>query len=729
MGTFLEIATPLIHRGIPVIPIRPQSKKGLREDQFEVATTDINVVRGWNDENSAYNVGCVGTPEGVVILDADNPELISRIESETGQRMPQTFTVRSGGKKLPHLYFRQNEMSRAIGNKKASGWFDLQSANKYVVGPGSVLEDGGTYDVIDDSPVADFPEWLAYWILDNADETKTMGDFKDAPPVHPDFDFDAWCEHYQIDFFGEGKNGKHILKACPIKGECHTTDGKPDYAACVIFYDGERFGFSDLATSCEGSNLTIGGLIHWLNTHGYEPYRGVIWENNGADLLNDPRFAAEDAELAENPSAKNDSLAAMDAAWAERAAELNPPTLPVPDDIDAVVNAPQAEGLAFDDRALYGRLGEMAKATGLPLGWMYPALLGMASALNIRAANNEVRSNMFVALIAPVGMAKTVVLDAADKSIFLPELTKLYTTPASDRGLVKLVGEDGNTVMLIEDEFRSVLSKCQVPNSNLAQVICKLWSKDKGGVADKKGVDRCIGKLCMVGNLPADDGADFSKVFGSSTVTGMYDRFLYGYDTTVVKYRPLDIKTQFFTDEMVVRIPAWVWDAKDRWGGDNMGRRRLTEHALRVALVTAAVNGEKEITAPCLAAAFRFVEWQERLRAKFRPGLAETKEAECLEAVYHALFEQHQKQKAAGTFPKGADLIGRDRESLWQCLNYTDVVKSRNLYRKYGSMVTRIKNVMVEDGILERIKEIETDEKGEPSEGKATPFYVLRKSL
>ncbi len=99
---------------------------------------------------------------------------------------------------------------------------------------------------------------------------------------------------------------------------------------------------------------------------------------------------------------------------------------------------------------------------------------------------------MFVALIAPVGMAKTVVLDAADKNIFLPEPTKVYTTPASDRGLVKLLGEDGNTVMLIEDEFHSVLSKCQVPNSNLAQVICKLWSKDKGGVADKKGVDHEI---------------------------------------------------------------------------------------------------------------------------------------------------------------------------------------------------------------------------------------------
>jgi len=71
---------------------------------------------------------------------------------------------------------------------------------------------------------------------------------------------------------------------------------------------------------------------------------------------------------------------------------------------------------------------------------------------------------------------------------------------------------------------------------------------------------------------------------------------------------------------------------------------------------------------------------------------------------------------------------------LWRFLNYTDVVKSRNLYRKYGSMVTRIKNMMVEDGILERVHEIEHEyeengkHKGEKV-GKATPFYWLRKAL
>jgi hypothetical protein len=724
---FIDIARPLIERGIRVIPVRPFSKRGLFENQFDVATTDMNIVRQWNIENSLYNVGAVGTPDTICILDCDDPGLVERIERETGHEMPSTFTVRSAGKGCPHFYFKQTEMSRAIGNKKSGGQFDLQSTNKYVVGPGSVLDNGKSYDVIDESLIADFPDWLAYWILDNCDLQRARG-FNKAPSVHDDFDFDDWIEHYDLEYFGEGKNGKHILKACPVKGGCHTTDGDPDYAACVIFYDGDKLGFSDLATSCEGSNLTIGGLIRYLNTHGYEPYRGVIWPQDTKDLLNDPRFAVEDVSLSATPEAA-EIAQDLDAAWEARAKELNPEPLPVPDDIGSIVNVEPAEGVVFDERALYGTLGKMAKGSKLPLGWMYPALLGVASALDIREKNNHVRSNMYVALIAPVGSAKTIVMDAAEKSIFLPLDRAQYSTPSSDRGLAKMIGEDGNTVLVVSDEFRAVLGKCQIPNSTLAQMFCTLWSKDKAGVTDKRGNDKCVGKLCIVGNIAAEDGAEFSKVFGNNTVTGMYDRFVFGYDTAQVKYRPLDIKPAVFTDEMVVRIPPWVWDAKDRWGGDEITRRRLTEHALRVALVTAAVSGDKEITASCLDAAFRFVEWQERLRRKFKPGLAETKEAECLEAVYAALHEQHDRQRRTGTFPRGADLIGHGKNDLSKMLNFTDVVKGKNLYRKYSSLITRVKNTMMDDGIIQRIKELEIDNQGEEKEGEATPFYVLKKSI
>lgn len=672
MATFLEIATPLIGRGIPVIPVRPLSKRGLFEDQFETATTDINIVRQWNQENPSYNVGCVGKADKHLILDCDTPELVARIERETGHAMPPTFTVTSAGKGCPHFYFKQTEMSRAIGNKKSADLFDLQSMNKYVVGPGSVLDNGKSYEVIDDSPIADFPDWLARWILDHADQRHAKLD--KAPSTHPDFDFDEFMEHYDLEYFGEGKNGKHILEVCPVKGSCHTSDGDPDYAACVIFYDGDKLGFSDLATSCEGSNLSIGGLIHYLNSHGYEPYEGVIWPKDTKSLLNDPRFLVEDASLNEEPVATAPtptSIDDLDAALEAHVKEMNPEPLPVPDDIDAILFAAPAEGTEFDERALYGRLGEMARVPKLPLGWMYPALLARASALDIRDKDNNVRSSIYVANIAPVGFAKTVIMDAAEKSIFLPDGVAAFATPSSDRGLVKMVGGDGNTVLLVNDEFRSVLGKCQIPNSTLAQVFCTLWSKDKSGVADKKALDNCIGKLCILGNIAAEDPADFAKVFGNNTTTGMYDRFIFGYDTAIVNFRPLTgIKTEFFT-EMVVKLPNWIWDKKDKWGSAVEGRnRRLPEHALRIALINAAINGDKEVTVPCMAAAFRMVELQERVRAKFKPGLAETKEAECLEAIYAALLDQTKKQQRTNTFPKGADKCGYSAEVAVKYLNF-----------------------------------------------------------
>jgi hypothetical protein len=191
---FIEIAKPLIERGIPVIPVRPCSKRGLFENQFDMATTDINIVRQWNAENTLYNVGAVGTPDTICILDCDAAGLVERIERETGHKMPRTFTVKSAGKGLPHFYFRQTEMSRAIGNQKAAEQFDLQSVNKYVVGPGSTLDNGKQWEVTDDASIADFPDWLAYWVLENCDHKHTAKSFAKAPSVHGDFDFGEFCQ-------------------------------------------------------------------------------------------------------------------------------------------------------------------------------------------------------------------------------------------------------------------------------------------------------------------------------------------------------------------------------------------------------------------------------------------------------------------------------------------------------------------------------------------------------
>src|SRR5208337_4750162 len=164
-------------------------------------------------------------------------------------------------------------------------------------------------------------------------------------------------------------------------------------------------------------------------------------------------------------------------------------------------------------------------------------------------------------------------------------------------------------------------------------------------VTDKKGRAPCYGRLSMLINITCKDPSEFAALFGSATVRGLYDRFLFGYSDKHVKYRPPDFGPEAIALEPV-RIPEWVWEAKDEWAGDIPERRRLGEHVLRTALVTAAVSGDRELTRECFEAALRFMEWQQRLRAVYRPGLAETKEAECYEAVYAALHERHARQQA-----------------------------------------------------------------------------------
>ncbi|MGO9087977.1 MAG: AAA family ATPase [Candidatus Sulfotelmatobacter sp.] len=300
MGTFLEIATPLIQRGIPVIPVQPNEKRCLLPEWQNKATTDIEQVKLWQTENPNFNIGCVGKPDGFVMLDCDVVGLREQIERETKQKFPRTLIVKSAGKGAEHIYFRQTDESRRLGNRKSASLFDLQSVDRYVVGAGSTLSNGKSYEIVDDSPIADFPLWLAAWIDRHSDIVKEHGG--KGAPVHEDFDFDRFCDHFGFAFIGDN-DGKYFFEACPYKGDRHTSDGKPDYPACAIFYDGATIGFSDLATSCEGNGKTIGDLIRFRYGQGYENYDGKIFAEGEKtpieELLED--FGVEVEETATHP--------------------------------------------------------------------------------------------------------------------------------------------------------------------------------------------------------------------------------------------------------------------------------------------------------------------------------------------------------------------------------------------------------------------------------------------
>src|ERR1035437_5263462 len=103
---FNKIAVSMVKRGVPVIPVRAHDKIPLPMAWQFKASKNPNDILGWiNQYGNDINCGCVATLDGQWMLDADNPELWSLLEQETGQKLPRTFTT--GSSKGQHKYWLQ----------------------------------------------------------------------------------------------------------------------------------------------------------------------------------------------------------------------------------------------------------------------------------------------------------------------------------------------------------------------------------------------------------------------------------------------------------------------------------------------------------------------------------------------------------------------------------------------------------------------------------------------
>jgi hypothetical protein len=177
--TFFDRASSMIEFGVPVVPLPPCKKSPPPKGWQDFATTDIETIKGWLVSNGQpalafqdSNCACVATLAGVWFLDIDNMKIVSeQIEKDTGHKLQEimTLVVRSSGEKR-HLYFKQNDASRALGNVDYDGpdGAELCSARvngKYVVSPLSVHPDtGAEYEVTRNRDIIEAPVWLTDWL-------------------------------------------------------------------------------------------------------------------------------------------------------------------------------------------------------------------------------------------------------------------------------------------------------------------------------------------------------------------------------------------------------------------------------------------------------------------------------------------------------------------------------------------------------------------------------------
>jgi hypothetical protein len=640
-----------------------------------------------------------------------------------------------------------------LGNRQAnlpdgSEFFSFRADRRYVVSPGSIHPNGNTYKVVRDVEPVPIPDWLCDWVDKNSRASITP---KEAVEVSEDFDFQDFLDHYEIETYPT-KDFWHITKVCPVSARRHQQS-----IATGFFFDGSSLGWHCFAQGCPGSSMSIGQLIRFLN-ESHEPYAGPIWDprDDGLDDFAedvdddlDPKLSAgmeAEGEPPKDPKPEitppimvkpnpNTNVDGMN--WDALLEGLAPPEmLPVPMSVETVA-APMV-GLDFDARSLYGKLGQIAEklaGNGIPLGYAFPAVLAVASALNdVEDIDHHVRSNIYVALLGDVGQGKSAAVRAATETIFLPEDVLDIVVPSSDRGLANQCGDQGARKLLVQDEYRATLQKCSYQGSSLPQLFNTLWNFDKAGAADKKGIEACFVRLSVLGNLTCKDSSEFAKLFGSSSVSGMVDRHLFGFHDKPFKYRPHRIPTEII-QAGAVRIPNWVWEKKDEWLGDIRQRNRLSEHMLRVALIQSCCNGDKEITKGSLEAAMRFGEWQERLREIFRPGLAENNDAVCFEAVAKALREVYDRQMSTKKPPPHANLFTDDKDEQCKLLHFTNIMLHKSYYHRFSApLLNRVKKAMIEEKLINEVKEEETEDDASSTgraqtKGKKNPFVRLLKDM
>jgi phage/plasmid-associated DNA primase len=143
-----------------MITIPEQLQKAGYEFVLLGVKSKLPIEMGWPDKIINYDDsrillhnGNIGIKGGginrLVIVDCDTQE----IQDNLIKILPETFMVKSGGRGFYHLYFRCDG-SDELKSFKIPGVVDIQANRKYVVAPNSEHENGNTWSVVNDKPIA-----------------------------------------------------------------------------------------------------------------------------------------------------------------------------------------------------------------------------------------------------------------------------------------------------------------------------------------------------------------------------------------------------------------------------------------------------------------------------------------------------------------------------------------------------------------------------------------------
>ena len=203
------------HPRIKIFPIKSGEKYPPRfAGNLRLASNESKQINDWEKRYGPSNWGIALAASHLIVPDVDTRDgkrgaaTLERLEFEHGP-LPRTLTVRtpSGG-----LHYYYNEANGVRHQMRVSAFGPEINSTNYVLAPGCRLSSGGSYDIVDDAPIADAPAWFGEYL----DTAPLIGDNSDQAPA---VDLDqpqntAWAKHYLKNDAPpsvQGRNGEYTL--------------------------------------------------------------------------------------------------------------------------------------------------------------------------------------------------------------------------------------------------------------------------------------------------------------------------------------------------------------------------------------------------------------------------------------------------------------------------------------------------------------------------------------
>ncbi len=346
--------------------------------------------------------------------------------------------------------------------------------------------------------------------------------------------------------------------------------------------------------------------------------------------------------------------------------------------------------LALPEAALYGKLGELTKTLDSPFSWSWPTMVTAFATLGIHTMGSysqAIRPNLYTVLMGKVASGKSTVMRRSLRSLDIPEKAIKKAHVGSDRGLEQVLRvpkpegwkkgdpEDRfvHTSTLWMDEMSGVMTKLAYEGSTLAQNLCDLHGEDEVSFPTRDGLNTITAKLNLLGAVPCSDGLSFSSVFTSATTGGLWSRMILAPGPTdwtpdhtwLPKRQRLTPSVIDIPVEAITTAAAWAADTKAQITAaaekakkpvPNLSHiDRISESALRCALIQSSANHDDTITEASLRAALVMADWQVKVKSIYKASAATTPEAVAGNMILDALANA-----PAGKFTNFPTLLKRE---------------------------------------------------------------------